>query len=328
MRRLLRPLLFLCLLSTAALAAAQTSWPSQPIRLVMSGAPGTPPDVVGRLFASALGDSLGTPVVVENKTGIGSVIAMAEVHRSPADGHTLLYAVNNVFSVNPLVSMGTPDARPDFVRQPLDAFKPVGTTLQQGLVLIATKGFPAEDFAALVAHVKGHPGQVNYGSYGAGSLPHLAMEMVAERNGLDMAHIPYKGGALTDLIAGHISLLIEPVGTALPHIQAGAVKALAYTGTQRHRSLPDVPTLGELGSGEPVFGWHAIWVRADTPPAIAERLAAELRKAAATPQVQQRLQDLGYDPLTSEPDAIVNRMTAEAGGWAKLVQDRNINLTQ
>lgn len=294
----------------------------------MSGAPGTPPDVVGRLYATALSESLGVPVVVENKPGIGSVVAMTEVDRAPADGYTLLYAVNNVFTVNPLVVTSKEDRRPAFVREPLNVFTPIGTTLEQGLVLIANKDVPAMTFKELMAHVKSKPGASSYGSYGAGSLPHLAMEMIAERNDLQLIHVPYKGGVLNDLIAGHIHVLVEPIGTALPHIQSGKVKALAYTGSQRHRALAEVPTLRELASGEAVFGWHAIWTRAGTPEAVRTRLASEMLKVSRKPEIQQRLRDLGYEPLISDPRTIVQRLTAERADWAKLIKSRHIDLTQ
>ncbi|MDQ8729342.1 tripartite tricarboxylate transporter substrate binding protein [Bradyrhizobium sp. LHD-71] len=319
-------MIVLCLSLLCLPAHAQpASWPSRPIKLVLSGAPGTPPDLIGRMFASALSTSLSVPVVVENKTGVGSIIAMTAVVQAPADGYTLFYAVNNVFTVNPLI-YGKEEASPSFVRKPLDAFEPVGTTIEQGLVVVANNAFPATNMSELIAQVRSRPGAISYGSYGAGSLPHLAIEQIAQGHGLDLIHVPYRTGVLQDLIGGQIAMLAEPVGTALPLIQSKHIKAIAYTGSKRHRSLPDVPTLPEITGGTAIFGWHSIWARAGTPAPVLRRLQAEMQKAAERPEVREKLQDMGYDPLIIAPDAIIKRLKDEAEMWATLVRVKNLNL--
>ena len=314
------------LLTAAALAvqlssafAQPAAWPSKPIRIVNGGPPGTPPDIFGRMYADKLSKALGVPVVVDNKPGASGNLATDAAAKSPADGYTVLYNVSNALTMN----------RHMYARLPFDSDKdlvPVAQTLQQGLVLIANNDLPANNLGELLALARSRPGELNYGSYGAGGYPHLAMELLQEAAKVKMVHIPYKQGVMNDVIGGQLQLLVEPIATAYAFIQSGKVKAIAYTGAKRHASLPNLPTIAETYPGVVAVGWHGIWAPAGTPKETIDRLNQEINLATRSADLNKRITDLNCEPLTTSPAEMAAAVRRDSDVWGRVIREKGIRL--
>lgn len=240
--------------------AQSAAYPTKPIRLFVGAPAGGPTDVIARSLIQQMGDSLGQPVIVENRGGAAGTLAAGIVAKSPADGYTLI--------VTPSAHAYAASMYDKLPFDPVKDFRPVGQIGMMPLVAIANKAFPAGSLRDLVERAKAQPTAVNYGSSGTGSAHHLAGELFKLRTGIQMTHVPYKGsaGSITDLIAGQIQVIFEPLVSALPQIQAGRVKALAVMGEKRSPALPDVPTPGEAGlPGVEASAWYGIMAPAGTP---------------------------------------------------------------
>lgn len=301
-------------------ARAQTvAYPTKPIRLIVGAPAGGPTDVIARSLIQKMGESLGQPVIVENRGGAAGTIAAGIVAKSPADGYTLI--------VTPSAHAYAPSMYEKLPFDPVKDFSPVGQIGMMPLVAIANKSLPANSLKELVDKAKAQPNAVNYGSSGTGSAHHLAGELFKFRTGVHMTHVPYKGSAasITDLIAGEIQLIFEPLVSALPQIQAGRVKALAVMGEKRSPLLPDVPTPRESGvPGVEASAWYGIMAPSGTPEIVITRLNVALNKALSDPTTLAALQTQGVEVTPGEPQMFMDLISREIARWKPIIQKADI----
>lgn len=308
------------LLFIALGAGAQDAvWPTRPVRIVVPTAPGVAPDIFARLYAEPLAKALATPVTVENRPGAAAIIALDAVLKSPADGHTVLYAFNAPFTMNPHLYAKLPyDAEADF--------QPLMQNLKGAYFVVTGPEAPHKSLRDFFDQARAAPGRLAFASYGTGSAAHLAMAMIEDASGIRLNHVPYKASALPDVISGTVAVTTEPNGSIIPLIQSGRVRALAYTGAVRHPLQPQVPTVSEAIPGYEVLGWHGLWVRAGTPRAASSRLHAELLRITQGADMRKRMADVGFEPgaLSAEETAAIIRR--ESAMWGKLIKARGIRL--
>jgi tripartite-type tricarboxylate transporter receptor subunit TctC len=308
----------LLLLSTIAAIpdARAQSWPSKPVTLMVPFAPGGTTDIVARPFAQALSVEFGQPFVVENRAGAGGTLAANLAAHAPADGYTLLVATVAHTMATSLYKSLPYDFEKDFV--------PITVLASVPNILIVNPSVPAKSVQELIAYAKANPGKLAYGSAGNGSTEHLSAELFKAMTGVDMVHIPYKGGApmMTDLIGGQIQVAIETSGSAAPYIQSGKVRALAVTTPVRSPAFPDVPTLVESGlRSYDVTTWYAVLAPRGTPAEITNRLYNAIVKILKTPDMKQRLEQFGAEPGGMTPDQFAGFIKSETAKWTKVVKD-------
>jgi tripartite-type tricarboxylate transporter receptor subunit TctC len=287
-----RVLLLFALAAAAGLAAAQPAWPSRPLRLVAPYAAGGPVDLSARLLAAKLQESLGQPVVVENRPGAGGNIGVDLIAKGPADGYHLVMSAIATLAINPSLY-------PSLPYDPLKDLRHVTLLVQVPNVLIVHQDLPARSVQELIALARSRPGKLDFGSGSTGSTGHLAGEMFKMVTGTYMVHIPYKGSApaLADMTAGRIDLMFDNLASALPSIKAEKVRALAVTTRARTGFLPQLPTLDESGlKGFDMTTWWGVSVAARTPQPVVERLSAEILKAMDAPDMKEKLRGMGSEP--------------------------------
>ena len=323
MNRLMALLAF-SLLATLDLPAAadETPWPAKPVRILVPGGAGGVTDIRARWLAERLAPRIGQSVIVENKPGAGGNLGMEMGARSAPDGYTLIIIHQGVMTVNPHLY-----SRPGY--DPLADFAPI-TQLGVGPLLLAVHpDVLANSVAELVQLAKAKPGQLNFGSPGIGTPPHLAGELFKRAAGIDTVHVPYKGGgqAVSDLIAGHISYSIEGLTVQLPQVKAGRLRALAVTSPQRVASLPDVPTMAEAGlAGAEFQGWVGIAAPAATPKTIVARLYRDISGILATAEARAWFAEFGADARADPPDVFAAAIRAEHAKWGRVIREAGIKL--
>ncbi len=303
-------------------AAQESPWPTKPVHILVPGGAGGVIDIRARWLAEHLARVIGQSVIVENKPGAGGNVGMEMGARSVPDGYTLTIIHQGVMTVNPhLYSRPGYDSLADFV--------PI-TYLGVGPLLLAVHpDVPATTVAELVQLAKAKPGQLNFGSPGIGTPPHLAGELFKRTAGIDTVHVPYKGGgqAVSDLIAGHLSYSIEGLTVQLPQVKAGRLRALAVTGARRIASLPDVPTMAEAGMGGATFqGWVGIAVPAATPKTIVARLYRDISGILATPEARAWFGEFGVEARADPPDVFAAAIRAEHAKWGKVIRETGIKI--
>ncbi len=315
--KLSRFLIGLAALAVSGIGAAQT-YPSKPVRIMVGFAAGASTDQLARVIAAKLSESLGQPVIVENRAGAGGTIAANEVARATPDGHTLTLGEPGGMAVAPAMMKSLPyDPRRDFA--------PIGQVISITFLLVANPTFPAKKFADLKAQAGGKT--LPYGSAGTGTIQHLAMELLKKSSGLPFEHVPYKGGApaLNDLLGGQIPLLVITAGTILPHVKSGKVVPLVTLNANRSKFFPDLPTVRESGySGYAVDGWQGFFAPAGTPREIVNRLNAEIRRIMEMPDVVQTLVNAGNEIVTGTPEAFAKQVRDDIERWGKVVRDTGI----
>jgi tripartite-type tricarboxylate transporter receptor subunit TctC len=304
----------------AALAAfsmpAVAAYPDKPIRLVVPSAPGGAPDVLMRALAAQLSQQMGVPFVIDNKPGGSYVIGTMDLVRSPPDGYTLAYG--NVVSLATNRSL-LPDVPYDVDRD----LTLVSNALRVANLLIVNNDLPATNVRELIAYAKKNPGKLAFGSDGNGTTAHLGVELLKSMTGIDMLHVPYKAApaAITDLIGGSVQLMIINSPVSGPQAQAGRVRALAITSSQRSDTYPDIPTVAESGvPGFEVVAWGGIIGPAHMPKEIVTRLNAEIRKALASPAVRERFKALGAEITPSTPEEFRELARRETVKWAGVIK--------
>jgi tripartite-type tricarboxylate transporter receptor subunit TctC len=307
-------------LTLCALAAHAQAWPTKPVKFVVPYPPGGSTDPMARLIAAKLADSLGQPFVVENRSGASGTIGTAFVAKSPADGYTFVF-VFDYHAVNPFL----------IPNLPYDTVKDLAPVMLIGTapMAIATGiAKPYKTFGDVVAAAKAKPGAVSFGSVGNGSLGHLTMVLVQQAAGINLIHVPYKGGGpmTADAVGGQIDLAIGSVAVMAPHVTGGKLRAIAVTGDARSRALPEVPTLAEQGlPGFSALAWWGIFAPAGVPRAIIDKFHAELVKAFNLPDVHKLLTEtLGIDLVVGSPDGLAQWLDAQMLRWGKVVRDNNI----
>ena len=301
-------------------AAAQTDYPSKPIKLVVPLAAGGGIDFTARATAQRLSEVIGQQVIVENIGGAGGTIGVNTVVRAAPDGYTLLYhSVTGVVS-----SLVSKDLAYDWLRD----LAPVSLVTRFAPVLIINPSLPARDLKEFIALAKANPGKFSYGSSGAGTAIHLASELFKVTADVDIVHVPYRGnaGVMPDLLAGRIQMLIDGVPPQQKNIESGVVRALAVTTRTRAASLPNVPTMIEQGIDYEVPYWTAIFAPAATPKPIIDKLSAEIAKAMQNPGVISRLRDVGTEAVGSTPEELAAFNRAQFDLYRKIVQDPRLKL--
>jgi tripartite-type tricarboxylate transporter receptor subunit TctC len=307
----------LALLAAAPALAQAPDYPNRPIKYIVPFPPGGATDTLARALGQKLADSMGQPVVVENRPGAGGNIGMEAAVRSPADGYTIVTVATATMAVNPTLYRNLAfDPGRDLV--------PVAFLAHVPLILVVNPSVPASNLKELMAYIKANPGKVNFASPGSGTGNHLAGELFKQRTGLDIIHVPYKGDsqAFSDLIGGQVQMMFATMVAVVQHIHSGRLKAIANVGLERTPALPDLPTMDESGlPGFDVRAWFGVAAPAGTAPAIVKRLNAEINKALQVPEVKARLGMLGAvpTPMTAEQFATLAREEREK--WGKLVRD-------
>jgi tripartite-type tricarboxylate transporter receptor subunit TctC len=289
-------------------------YPARPLTLLVFVPAGGTPDIIARLVGQALSQRLGQSVIIDNRPGAGGNLALQAVARAPADGYTLLL-VATPHAVNVTLYEKSPvTVTRDIV--------PVAGINNDSFVLLVNPSFPAKTVAALIAHAKANPGKINLTSSGTGNLTHLSGELFRMMAGIEVVHVPYRGtpAAHSALMAGDVHAMFDAVGSAVPHIQSGALRALGVTATARLRVLPDVPPIGDVVPGYAVTGWLGIGAPKGTPGEIVERLNREVNAALADPGVKARMADLGSDPLPGSVADFARLIGEETEKWAKVVK--------
>ena len=310
------------LLAAALPAAAQDDWPTKPVRIVVPFAPGGSTDVVARILAEKLGVEFKQQFNIDNRAGAAGNIGAEAVARSPADGYTLLMATTGVLSINAhLYKNLTYDAQKDLV--------PVSYTSLITNIMVVPADLPFRTVADVVAKGKAAPGTMSFASSGAGSSTHLSAELFKAMAGLDIVHVPYRGSAqaLTDVIAGRVTLLFDNAPSSLPFIQQGKLRALAVTSSKRLPGLPDVPTLDEAGvKGYESLSWSGIAAPAATPQAVITKLNRALDRILKSDDVRQKFATLGIEAVGGPPEAFGRHIATENEKWSRLIRSANIVL--
>jgi tripartite-type tricarboxylate transporter receptor subunit TctC len=311
----------LCIAGTAHLANAQDAdYPTRPIRVVVPYPAGGLVDLITRVVTDRMAQTLGQQFVVENRAGANGTIATAAVAHADADGYTLLM-ITDSHGVNPLFYRNLSyDSARDFA--------PIGLIGKSPLVLTVHVSVPARTVPELIALARANPGTLTYGSIGVGSASHLAGELFKVRAGVDLVHVPYRGGApaVNDLIAGHLKAMFLTPVSGLPHIRAGRLAPLAIAAAQRFELMPEVPTMAEAGVPIEAAYWIGMAAPAATPPAVVARLETALAAAVAAPEVQKRLTEMGAVVTPLSAAAFGDYIRADLKGWADFVAQAKIKL--
>jgi tripartite-type tricarboxylate transporter receptor subunit TctC len=308
----------LALLVAATAAIAQ--YPAKPLRMLVGFPPGGANDIVARIASQKLSETLGQPVVVENRPGNAGVVAAEVLARSAPDGYTLMLGSTGTNSIAPALSSKLP-------YDPYNAFVPVGLLGIAPSVMVVNASVPAQSVRELIALAKSRPAKLTYASSGNGTTLHLGGELFKLMAGVDMVHIPYKGNAqaLNDVIGGQVDMILSALPPALPLAKAGKVRILGIAMPERLRSMPEIPTIAEQGlPGYEMSTWYGVFAPAGTPPEAIERLGAELRRAVADPKVRDQIAAQGIEPLSSTPAEFRAFVNSELEKWAKVVKAAGI----
>ena len=312
----------LALLGSLVPAAAFGAYPDRPVKLVVALAPGGPADTAARVFAPYFAEQLGQNVVIENRTGASSVIGTESVVRSPPDGYTLLFGSSSSFAVNPAVMKNLRfDVQKDL--------KLVGLVSYTPHVLVVRSSLAAGSLAELIALAKARPGKLTYASSGAGGAIHLASELFKREAGIDLVHVPYRGGgpAVMGLLTGDVDVFINDASTTVENVRAGKLKALAMAWTKRSPLLPEVSTFAELGLPAVISSsWFGLAAPVETPADVIGRLAAAMPQVFASPSYQARLEKLGLEQFALDPEQSAAFIKGEFDKWAAVAKSANIQV--
>jgi tripartite-type tricarboxylate transporter receptor subunit TctC len=317
-RRLLRQLAGVAALPVASRLAWALDYPNRPVRVMVGFAPGGPADLIVRLMNQWLSDRLGQQFILENRPGAGTNVATEAVVKSAPDGYTLLLATTAA-TINASLYDNLDF---NFVRD----IAPVASIDRQPLVLEVNPALPAATLAEFIAYAKANPGKINYGTGGVGTVQHVAGELFKYMTGVDLVHVPYRGGApvLTDLLAGRVQAAFSPISSSIPYIQGGKLRALAVTGAKRLDVLPETPTVGEFIPGYQAYAANGIGAPAGTSVEIVDKLNATINAGLADPTIKARLADLGSFPAPMSPAEYGKYIAGETAKWAKVIKFANI----
>ena len=322
----MRPLLWTaallaCVSSGAHAQGALPLYPNKPLRLIVPFAPGGSNDIVARIIGYKFAESFGQQVIIDNRGGASGIIGTDLAAKAAPDGYTLLM-MSLTLTVNPSLYKKLPyDTEKDLV--------PVSLVASAPLILVVHPSLPVKSLKELIAYAKANPGKLNFGSGGPGTTPHLAGEMLKSMAGLQMTHVPYKGGgpALADLMGGQLQLMLENIPSTLPHVKSGKLRVLALSGLARSALVPGVPTLDEAGlKGYEIVGWNGLFLPAATSNAIVSRLHAETVKALAAPDIKERLSGMGAEGVGSTPAQFSAFVKSEIKKWAQVVRDAGLRV--
>ena len=297
-------------------AMAEPTYPSKPIRLIVPFVPGGSTDVVARLLGAELKNELGQSVIVENKPGAGGNIGGDVVAKAAPDGYTLLLAAAGPTVINPSLYSKMPF-------DPITQLAPVTMLVREHNLMAVNSSIPAKTLQEFIAYAKSRPNEINFGSPGNGSPAQLAGELFNQKSGLKMAHVAYKGSgaAVVDLMAGHISMMIDNMPALLPHIQSGKIRALAVPSERRAAAMPDVPTFKEAGMSDFIItAWKGVMVPAGTPPDVVAKLQTSIAKIMNKADMKKRMIEMGAEPAVNTPEQFGTIIKNETAWWAALVK--------
>jgi tripartite-type tricarboxylate transporter receptor subunit TctC len=301
---------------------AGQNYPVKPIRLIVPYPPGGPTDLVGRSIGQKLTEAWGQQVIVENRAGAASAVGTEVAARAPADGYTLLLGTSAGFCVNPALGGKLP-------YDPERDFSPITLLVVNPQILVVHPSMPVNSVKTLIALAKRRPGQINYASVGNASPQHLGMEMLKSMTSIDMVHVPYKGTApaVTDILAGNVSLMFNSMPSVLPQARAGRLRGLAVSSAKRSAAAPDIPTVAEAGvPGFDYVTWYGLFAPAGTPREIVSRLNAQVAKILAEPELAKRFAGQGAEPLSNSPDQLAQYRRAEYERWRKLIATMKLKM--
>jgi tripartite-type tricarboxylate transporter receptor subunit TctC len=305
------------LAALAAPALAQADYPNKPIRLITPFPPGGGTDAVARIVGEKLAAQLGQPVVVDNKAGAGGSLGTELTARAPADGYTLVLGSTATHAVNP--SLYTKVGY-----DPIADFAPIAPVASTPVLLMVNPSLPIKNVAELIALAKTKPAGagLTYASAGAGSAQHLGGELFKTLSNANLLHVPYKGAgpAMADVLAGHVNMVFDTMPSAMPQVRGNKLRPIGISSLTRHPSLPDVATIAETLPGYEYISWYGLFAPAGTPPAIVERLNAEVRKALAAPEVVEKFKTAGIDVMWSSSADFSNLVKTELPKWRKVIQ--------
>jgi len=304
-------------LAAAAPAALAQGYPSHPVRVMVGFAPGGPNDIIARAYSARLAEALGQPFVVENRTGAAGNLAAEAVARAAPDGHTLMLGSTGTNAVNPSLYA-------NLAFDPVRDLAPISVVATSPSALAVHPKVPAHSVRELIALARSQPGKLTYASAGSGSSQHLSAELFKQAAGVDIVHVPYKGAApgIADLLSGQVDMSFAPVANVVPHAKSGKLRLLGLTGAARSAFAPGTPTIAESGvPGFDVMTWYAVFATGGTAAEIVERLNAELKRIAQTPQLKEQLANLGIDAAASASPAEARAYRdGEVERWGKLVR--------
>jgi tripartite-type tricarboxylate transporter receptor subunit TctC len=317
--RYLHTLCSACLIGTLGIAGVSQaqSFPTRSLRFIVPFPPGGATDTLARSLAQKLSESLGQPVVIDNRAGAGGNIGLEAAVRAPADGHTMVMIATATAAINPSLYRNLSfDAGRDLT--------PVAFISYVPNILVVHPSVPANNLTELVTYLKANPGKVNYASPGSGNSSHLAAEMFRQRTGVEITHVPYKGDApaFADLVGGQVQMMFAIMVSAAPHVRAGRLKPIAIAGTERSAALPDVPSMPEAGLANfDTRAWFGIAVPTGTPREAITRLNSDTNKALALSEIRERLAVLGATPQPMSPEQFATLAREDREKWGRLVRD-------
>ena len=303
-------------------AANAADYPTAPTRVIVGFSPGSGPDIVARVLANKLAESLGQAFVVENRVGGSGTISMGAVATAPPDGYTLLFATSAQIAINPSLF-------PDLKVDPVKDLAPITLAASNPLLLLARPDFPATSARDFIAAAKRTPGKFTYGSAGIGSEHHLGGELLSMRAGIQLLHVPYKSFVLsvTDVINGGVDVSFGGVPPALAFLTSGKLKALAIASNKRYKGLPDVPTFAEQGlPGVEMYAWYGLFAPAGTPKAIIDKLNVEMAKALRQEDVVERFNKLALDIIAAGPEEFAARINSDSRMFAQIIKQAGVKV--
>ena len=301
--------------------AQPAAWPQKPIRIIVPFAAGGNTDGIARLTAERLTQSLGQPVLIENRAGAGGAIAADLVAKAAPDGYTLMMAAMPVLAILPTITKTNFD--------PLRDFTPISIVGSNPFVMAVHKSVPANNAKELADFAKKNPGKLNYASGGSGSVSHLSAALFVKRANIDMTHISYKGGspAVTDLLGGQVHMYFGNLSELAPHAAGGQIRIIGVSSAQRARQLPDVPTVAESGfPGFKTITWNGLVAPTGTPPAVINRIAAAVKDAVALPDTIAKLGQMGVDPIGDTPAQFLDTLKSDLAVWSEAAKASNLKM--
>ena len=306
----------------ASVGAGAAEWaPTKPVRMIVGFPPGGATDLVARMIQPKMSASLGRQVIVENRPGANGVISTELLSRADPDGHTMGFGHIGTLVISPTIQKVPYDVHKDFA--------PIGLVVSLQNIIVVHPTLPAKHLKDYIVLAKGNAGTMLYATSGAGSPGHLAAVLLESLTGIQLTHVPYKGGGplIIDLIAGHVPSAFAVISTGLPHVRTGKVRALAVTGAKRAEAAPDVPTVAESGvKGYAATNWYGMLAPAATPAPIIERLNRELNAALKAPDVVQQLKDQGIDAAPTSPSEFMRHIAAEEKKWVPIIRKSSIKV--
>jgi tripartite-type tricarboxylate transporter receptor subunit TctC len=314
--------ILIMLLCAVVMQALAQPYPAKPVRDIDPYPPGGGNDTLGRLFAAKLGERMGQPFVVENRPGAGTMIGTEAAAKSPPDGYTILLSSIATHALSPNLYARVP-------YDPIKDFAPITLLGVAPTVMVVNKDLPAASLAEFISLAKAKPGNFTYASGGNGTPPHINGEVFKALAGIDLLHVPYKGGgpALADLVAGRVHVMLDTAASAMPHVRGGRLRALAISAPQRSAEYPELPTFAEAGLPQyETNAWYSVHAPAGTPPDIVRRLNAELVAILKDPDILARFKQLSTEPVGNSPEEFAAFVRAELEKYARIIKAANIRL--